>query len=73
MDCCRNHPTYGPLWNSVAITDLLNVVYSGATRVPSQLGYFNATVSYFCIMGAVEQYDELQYGRTHPVPAVLYI
>ncbi len=51
VDCCRNHPTYGSLWNSVAITDFLNVVYSGAKRVPSQLGYFNASGSYFCIMG----------------------
>ena len=51
VDCCRNHPTYGSLWNSVAVTDLLNVVYSGATRVPSQLGYFNASGDFFCIMG----------------------
>jgi PKD repeat protein len=51
LDCCRNDPTYAPLWNSVAITDFLNVVYSGASAVPSQLGYFNSAGSYFCIMG----------------------
>jgi Glycosyl hydrolases family 39/PKD domain len=50
-DCCRNNPTYGPLWNTVAIVDLLNVVYSGATAVPSQLSYFNSVGSYFCILG----------------------
>jgi hypothetical protein len=51
LDCCRNDPTYGPLWNSVAITDFLNVVYSGASEVPSQLSYFNSAGNYFCIMG----------------------
>lgn len=50
-DCCRNDPTYGPLWNSVAITDLLNVVYSGASAGPSQLTYFNSAGKYFCILG----------------------
>ncbi len=43
VDCCRNDPTYGPLWNGLAITDMLNVVYSGMPTVPSKLGYFNAT------------------------------
>jgi hypothetical protein len=51
LDCCRNDPTYGPLWNSVAITDFLNVVYSGASEVPSNLSYFNSAGNYFCIMG----------------------
>jgi PKD repeat protein len=51
LDCCRNDPTYAPLWNSVAISDFLNVVYSGATEVPSLLSYYNSAGSYFCIMG----------------------
>jgi hypothetical protein len=51
VDCCRNDPTYGPLWNSLVITDLLNVVYSGAKNVPSQLSYFNASGNYFCLLG----------------------
>jgi PKD domain/Glycosyl hydrolases family 39 len=51
VDCCRNDLNYGPLWNSVAIADLLNVVYSGATAVPSQLSYFAASGKYFCLLG----------------------
>jgi len=51
LDCCRNDPTYAPLWNSVAISDLLNIVYSGATETPSLLSYFNSAGNYFCIMG----------------------
>jgi len=51
-DCCRNDPTYGSLWNTVAMTDFLNVVYNGATTVPSRLVYFNVSgYRYFCIMG----------------------
>lgn len=50
-DCCRNNPSYAPLWNSVGISDFLNVVYSGASAVPSRLVYFNVTGHYFCIMG----------------------
>ena len=30
VDGLRNDPTYGPSWNSAALTDLLNVVYNGA-------------------------------------------
>ncbi len=51
VDCCRNDPTYGPLWNSLAISDFLNVVYSGATAPPSRLAYFMSVGEYFCLLG----------------------
>ena len=50
-DCCRNHPAYSPLWNSLGITDFLNVVYSGASAVPSRLVYFNIMGNSFCMFG----------------------
>jgi PKD domain/Glycosyl hydrolases family 39 len=50
-DCCRNHPAYSPVWNSLGITDFLNVVYSGATAVPSRLVYFNILGNSFCMFG----------------------
>jgi Glycosyl hydrolases family 39 len=51
-DCCRNHPTFGPLWNSVAIVDFLNTVYAGASRVPTKFFYFAGSAPpYFCIVG----------------------
>jgi PKD repeat protein len=68
VECCRNNPTYGPLWNSVAIADLLNVVYSGAKAVPSQLGYFNATGSYFCILGRWNETMNCDTSATDPYP-----
>ena len=51
QDCCRSNPTYSPLWNSLGITDFLNVVYSGASTVPSRLVYFNIAGNHFCMMG----------------------
>ncbi len=52
QDCCRNNPTYGPLWNSVAIVDFLNSVYAGANSVPTKLFYFAGSAPpYFCIAG----------------------
>ena len=51
IDHLRNDPTYGPLWNSLAVTDLLNVTYSGAKALPSRLAYFMSYGKYFCIVG----------------------
>jgi hypothetical protein len=51
-DCCRNNPTYGPLWNSVVIVDFLNSVYAHANSVPTKLFYFAGSAPPFCIAGA---------------------
>jgi PKD repeat protein len=68
-DCCRNHPTYGPLWNSVAIVDLLDSVYSGANAVPSQFGYFAATSrSQFCILGTWNTAMDCNPSQFTPYP-----
>lgn len=66
-DCCRNAPTYAPLWNSTAITDLLNVVYSGVAP-PSQLGYFNSSGSYFCILGEWNSAMDCNASVKEPYP-----
>jgi len=68
VDCCRNDPTYGPLWNSVAIADLLNVVYSGATAVPNQLSYFNSAGSYFCLLGRWDWDMDCDSSQLSPYP-----
>jgi len=67
-DCCRNNPTYGPLWNSLAIADFLNVVYSGATAVPSQLSYFAAAGSYFCLVGEWDWDMDCNSAQLTPYP-----
>lgn len=68
VDCCRNNPTYGPLWNSLVITDLLNVVYSGATTVPSQLSYFYASEKYFCLLGQWNASMDCNTAALDPYP-----
>jgi Glycosyl hydrolases family 39 len=55
-DCCKNDPVYGPLWNALYISDLLNTVYSGTQAVPARLVYFAANAyPYFCLIGVPDQ------------------
>jgi PKD repeat protein len=68
VDCCRNDPTYAPLWNSLAITDFLDVVYNGASAVPSRLAYFNSIGKYFCIMGQWDSDMDCNPSQAYPYP-----
>jgi hypothetical protein len=53
-DCCRNDPTYSPLFNSIAVAQLFNSAYHGAATVPSRMIYFAAAQTSFCILGVVD-------------------
>ncbi len=68
VDCCRNDPTYGPLWNSLAVTDFLNVVYSGATAVPSRIIYYSASSNYFCLLGTWDADMDCDGSELRPYP-----
>ena len=68
VDCCRNDPTYAPLWNSLAVTDFLNVVYSGAKAVPSRITYYNASGKYFCLLGAWDADMDCDDSGMQPYP-----
>jgi hypothetical protein len=68
VECCRNNPTYGPLWNSLAVADLLNVVYTGSTAVPSKLNYFRAVGKYFCILGQWDSAMDCNTSAQYPYP-----
>ena len=68
VDCCRNDATYGPLWNSLAIIDLLNVVYSGAKAVPSRIVYYNVSGKYFCLFGAWNADMDCDQSEMQPYP-----
>jgi len=52
--CCRNSPTYSPLFNSLWLIDGLNTVYSGY-NVPALLTYFSAATpgGHFCLAGQI--------------------
>jgi hypothetical protein len=55
-ECCRNDPTYSPVWNALYVSDLLDAVYSGSTQVPGQVTYYAATNHpYFCLVGELNK------------------
>jgi hypothetical protein len=61
-DCCRNDPTFSPLYNGLNAVDLLNTVYFGAPQVPAKLTYFAANASpYLCLIGTLDSAMDCQY------------
>jgi PKD repeat protein len=68
IDCCRNNPIYGSLWNTAAITDSLNVVYSGASAGPSRLIYFNVIGNTFCFLGEWNSRMDCNSSAMEPYP-----
>ena len=70
-DCCRNSPTYSPVWNSVVFADLLNSVYDGAPQVPSKILYYAVSNHPFCIAGVWDENMDCLYpssGTPAPYP-----
>jgi hypothetical protein len=63
QDCCRNDPTYAPLWNALYVTDMVNGAYSGLP-VPSKLAYFaGSAYPWFCLIGTPDQNMDCEYSR----------
>jgi Abnormal spindle-like microcephaly-assoc'd, ASPM-SPD-2-Hydin/Glycosyl hydrolases family 39 len=52
-DCCRNSPTYSPLFNGLVVAQMFNSVYAGASQVPSKMVYYAAGRTPFCLLGVV--------------------
>jgi hypothetical protein len=75
-DCCRDDPTYGPLWNGLYVADLLNVVYAynNAPRPVSRMVYYAATAPpYFCLIGSIDANMDCAYpANTPPQPYPQY-
>lgn len=73
-DCCRNDPTYGPVWTGLYALDMLNTVYNGSARVPNKLFYFAGNAyPYFCTIGVKDDNSDCLYsvGAT-PTPYPQY-
>jgi PKD repeat protein len=68
VDHLRNDPTYGPLWNSLAISDFLNVAYNGATALPTRLAYFMSLGNYFCLFGQWNANMDCNPSALEPYP-----
>jgi hypothetical protein len=74
QDCCRNDPTYAPLFNALYVTDMLNSVYNGIAHVPNKLNYFAASAyPWFCMIAVQDANSDCLYstGAT-PVPYPQY-
>jgi hypothetical protein len=72
-DCCRNHPTFSPLFNALYVTDVLNTVYSGTQAVPGKLDYYAATAAPFCLVGTRDSTMSCHYAAgVTPVPYAQY-
>ena len=74
-DCCRNDPTFAPIWNSMYVADLLNSVYTtGTVKLPEKLIYFaGSAYPYFCVIGVQNtNMDCLYSAGATPVPYPQY-
>jgi len=72
-DCCRNDPTYAPVWNGLYVSDVLNSVYSGTARLPGQLTYYAAvSLPYFCVVGDWNANMDCTHASGAPVPYPQY-
>lgn len=63
-DCCRNSPTYSPVFNSMTVAQVLNSVYNGTNAVPTRMIYFAAAQPTFCILGIVNSAMECNKAAT---------
>jgi hypothetical protein len=49
-DCCKNSPTYSPVWNTMVFSLLMNTAYGGAPPL-QHLSYYSAANQPFCLLG----------------------
>jgi hypothetical protein len=68
-DCCKNSPTYSPVWNTMVFSLLMNTVYSGAQPV-QRLNYYAADNQPFCLLGYTGDttFDCGTAGQQNPYP-----
>jgi Glycosyl hydrolases family 39 len=55
-DCCRNDPTYAPIWNALYVTDLLDTAYlNPSLPAPDKLIYFaGSAYPWICMIGVID-------------------
>jgi len=74
QDCCKNNPTYAPVFNELYLTDMLDTVYNGVPIMPAKLFFFaGSAYPYFCLIGVKDGNNDCLYsaGAT-PVPYPQY-
>jgi len=68
LDCCRNDPSFAPLWNTVYVSNLLNSIYVGAKHVPARVYYFAGSAGPFCIAGTWDTAMDCDPKSLQPYP-----
>lgn len=72
-DCCRNDPTYSPVFNTLYVSDVMDTVYSGTAQVPGQLDYYAAVSEpYFCLLGDWNTAMDCSHSSATPLPYPQY-
>ena len=74
QDCCKNNPSYAPMFNELYLTDMLDTIYNGVPQMPAKLFYFaGSAYPYFCLIGVKDSNNDCLYsaGAT-PVPYPQY-
>jgi hypothetical protein len=72
-ECCRNDPTYSPVFNALYVSDAMNTVYSGTSHVPGQLTYYAAVSEPgFCVLGDWDANMDCSHASGAPVPYPQY-
>jgi hypothetical protein len=74
QDCCKNNPTYAPVFNELYLTDMLDSVYNGVPKMPAKLYYFaGVAYPYFCLIGVKDANNDCLYSAgAVPVPYPQY-
>ncbi len=74
QDCCRNDPTYAPVWSALYAADMLNSVYNGSSHMPNKLDYFaGSAYPWFCMIGVKDANSDCLYSEgATPVPYPQY-
>jgi len=74
QDCCKNSPTYAPLFNELYLTDMLDSIYNGVPQMPAKVFYFaGSAYPYFCLVGVKDANNDCLYSAgAVPVPYPQY-
>ena len=64
QDCCRNDPTYAPVFNALFAAYMLDSVYNGSAHTPNNLTYFaGSAYPFFCLVGVPDANSDCMYSE----------
>jgi len=74
QDCCRNDPTYAPVFSALYAVYMLDSIYNGSAHMPNNLTYFaGSAYPYFCLIGVRDANSDCMYTvGANPAPYPQY-